>query len=236
MSNTLPTKPPQTGTVLTSASGGMTLETLTEHVVLAEALQKGRPNMLEPQDLPGRFGRSVKAIDAVLRATGISAVLGGGWAVWRHGFTARVTQDLDIALPADAIEEFMKVACVFGFESLPHPPGRRPKLRHKESNTNIDILPEKARPGSAARPAPTTIPHPGAMGGTAGRLCFMQLPSLVELKLAAGRVQDDADLIVLIQVHSDSIDDLHAHLQTIHPDYVGRFECLVARAREQEGR
>src|SRR5437762_3135204 len=113
--------------------------------------------MLEPQDLPGRYGSAVKAIDHVLHALDCAAILGGGWAVWRHGFFGRMTQDIDIVLPADRIEEFQRAAAVAGFEVLPQPEGRWPKVRQKETDVKVNILPEGARPGTAARPAPTVI-------------------------------------------------------------------------------
>ena len=142
----------------------ITADFLAQQIELAEQLQAGRETMLEPQDLPGRFGRVVQSIDRVLQAIGAEAVLGGGWAVWRHGYTARVTQGLDIALPAGQVEEFLRVAAFSGFEVLPQPAGRWPKLSHKETGIRVDILPEGARPGTASKPAPTTIPHPTAMG------------------------------------------------------------------------
>ena len=70
----------------------------------------------------------------------------------------RVTQDLDIVLPADQIEDFLRVAGVCGFENLNPPEGFWPKLRHKDTDISVDILPEGGRPGTASRPAPTTIP------------------------------------------------------------------------------
>jgi hypothetical protein len=36
----------------------VTAETLTQQLQLADALLAGRDRMLEPQDLPGRYGRS----------------------------------------------------------------------------------------------------------------------------------------------------------------------------------
>src|SRR6516225_11413572 len=107
---------------------GMTLAALTERLALADELLARRADMLDPQDLPGRYGRVVKAVDHLLQVIGCPAVLGGGWAVWRHGFVGRITQDIDIALPADRIDEFMRVASVAGFQVLPQPKGRWPKL------------------------------------------------------------------------------------------------------------
>src|SRR5262249_49503815 len=101
---------------------------LIEQLALADQLLVGRETMLEPQDLPGRYGRVVHAVDHLLKVLDCPSVLGGGWAVWRHGFVGRVTQDLDIVLPADRIEEFVRAAAVSGFEVLAQPEGRWPKV------------------------------------------------------------------------------------------------------------
>ena len=71
---------------------------LADQLELADQLLAGRVTMLEPQDLPGRYGRVIQAIDYLLQALQIESVLGGGWAVWRHGYVGRVTRDVDRAM------------------------------------------------------------------------------------------------------------------------------------------
>lgn len=207
----------------------VTAEILSQQLQLADELLVGRGRMLEPQDLPGRYGRVVKAIDRVLNACGCESVVGGGWAVWRHGYVGRVTQDIDIALPKDQIAGFLQAASLAGFDVLEQPQENWPKLHHRETGIDVDILPEGGRPGSAQHPAPTTIPHPGAMGGTPGALRFMALPSLIELKLAAGRVRDDADIVELARENPDQLDAIREHLAAIHADYANRFVALIER-------
>ena len=80
----------------------LTADILTRQLELADILLAGRNRMLEPQDLPGRYGRVVRALDQVLSACDCEAVVGGGWAVWRHGYVGRITQDVDLALPKRA--------------------------------------------------------------------------------------------------------------------------------------
>jgi hypothetical protein len=187
-----------------------------------------------PQDLPGRYGRVIKALDKILKLIECESVLGGGWAVWRHGYVGRVTEDVDIALPASQIDKFLKVASVSGFEILPHKPGRWPKVRHKATTIKVDILPEGARPGVAGKLAPTTIPHPAQMGAKADRLRYIRLVSLFELKLAAGREQDLADVVALIRANQEVLGTIRQHLQTVHEDYVAGFDRLVVSARAQK--
>jgi hypothetical protein len=214
----------------------VTLAFLTEQLELGEQLLTGREKMLTPQDLPGRYGRVVKAIDHLLQVMNCESVLGGGWAVWRHGFVGRLTQDIDIVLSADRVDEFQRVASVAGFDILPQPPGRWPKLVHKDTNIKVDILPEGARPGTATKPAPTTIPHPSAMGAAGTVLQYISLPSLIELKLAAGRPGDEHDVVELIRTNPDKVESIRQHLATVHADYVAAFDRLVERAPEQQDR
>lgn len=209
-----------------------TADLLSQQLQMADLLLAGRDQMLEPQDLPGRYGRVVKALDQVLVASDCEAVISGGWAVWRHGYVGRVTQDIDIVLPASKVDEFKRVASVSGFDVLAEPAGRWPKLIHRDTGIEVDVLPEGGRPGVAAKPAPTTIPHPSVMGATHGKLNYANLASLVELKLAAGRLRDDADVLELIRENRAEIGGLRAHLATVHAQYANRFDELAAQLDE----
>lgn len=206
---------------------------LIEQLAIADLLRHGAGIMLDPQDLPGRYGRVVRAIDRILAVVGCQAVVGGGWAVWRHGFVGRVTQDIDIVLSRDSLAEFLRVASVAGFDVLVDEPGRWPKLRHRESDVQIDVLPEGERPGVPPALAPTTIPSPTELGAAGSSLSYVTLPRLVELKLAAGRLKDLADVLELLRANESQIGELRDHLRTIHPRYVEEFDRLVARANSE---
>ena len=210
------------------------LSFLNEQIELSDQLQAGRGHMFEPQDLPGRYGRVVKATDHLLQAIKCEAVVGGGWAVWRYGYVGRVTQDIDIVLPADRVDEFLRVASVSGFDVLPLQQGRWPKLLHKETGVKVDILPEGGRPGTQGKLAPTTIPAPAGMGANGHTLRYMSLSSLVELKIAAGRARDEADVVELLRVNPNEVGALRQHLAGVHADYLATFERLVKSAREQQ--
>lgn len=188
--------------------------------------------MLEPQDLPGRYGRVVQALDRVLSACSCESVVAGDWAVWRHGYIGRITQDIDVAIPNENLTEFLRIASISGFDIVNVPPGNWPKLTHRDTNIEVDILPEGGRPGTESRPAPTTIPHPRFMGAEPGRLKYMSLPALVELKLAAGRICDEADVVELLRENLDQLEKLRAHLASVHPQYAARFEELIAESQQ----
>ena len=192
--------------------------------------------MLEPQDLPGRYGRVIHSIDRLLAAVKCPAVVGGGWAVWRHGFVGRVTQDLDVVVGAEQVDELIRAASVAGFEVLTTQPGRWPKLLHKETQIVVDLLPEGQRPGTTSHPAPTTLPHPSRLGASGNALRYITLPGLIELKLGAGRAKDESDVVELIIANPGQIPTIRAHLGTVHSSYVAAFDRLVERANEQQDR
>jgi len=210
-----------------------TPEMITAQFELADQLLEGRGRMFEPQDLPGRYGRVVKALDHLLEVVGCEAVVGGGWAVWRHGFHGRLTQDIDIALAADRVDEFLRAASVGGFDVLPQQPGRWPKVLHRETGIKVDLLPEGQRLGTPAHPAPTTLPHPSAVGARGHVLRYMTLAALIELKLGAGRGRDESDVIELIRANPEQITELRQHLAAVHADYAVAFDRLAERARDQ---
>jgi hypothetical protein len=212
----------------------ISFEVLAEQLQLAEELRLQRSSMFAPQDLPGRYGRVVGAIDRVLAAMQCPALLAGGWAVWRHGYLGRVTQDVDIVLPAERIDEFLQVAGVSGFEKITPPAGRWPKLLHKDTGIQVDILPEGARPGSSSAPAPTTIRSPEEMGAVRGTLAYLGLAETIELKLAAGRQRDLADVVELIRSNPDKIAHAREHLARIHASYVSKFDRCTAEAQQQQ--
>ena len=189
--------------------------------------------MLEPQDLPGRFGRAIRAVDHLLQAIDCPAVVAGGWAVWRHGYVGRVTEVVDIVLPADRIDEFLNAAVFGGFERLTVQTGNWPKVRHKESDIKVDLLPEGETPGTASRLAPTKIPHPDQLGADGASLKYITLPGLIELKLAAGRARDESDIVELIRANPDQVAGIREHLASVHPRYVSQFDILAAKAAEQ---
>ena len=212
------------------------LDLLAVQLELADALRAREGKMFDPQDLPGRYGRVIEALDRLLGAIRCTAVVAGGWAVWRHGYLGRVTQDVDVVIPAANVDELLRVAAVSGFEVLTTSAGLWPKLCHKETGISVDILPEGATPGTTSNPAPTKIPHPSQLGACGTRLRYIDLPGLVELKLAAGRARDESDVVELIRANPDQVDALRAHLTQVNQRYMTRFDELAAMAREQTDR
>ena len=100
---------------------------------------------------------------------------------------------------------------------------------HRETKIDVDILPEGARPGTPSAPAPTTIPHPKTMGASAGGLTYATFNSLIELKLAAGRLRDQADVVELLRENKDCLEELRRHLEKVHVKYVEQLDSLLGQ-------
>ena len=56
----------------------------------------------------------------------------------------------------------------------------------------------------------------------------------MELKLAAGRARDDADIVELVRANQDQTDLIRLRLERVHADYASKFDKLVERARDQD--
>ncbi len=201
---------------------------------LAEKLLLMDTESTQPRDLPGRYGRVVRDLERLLTATDSLSVVAGGWAVWRHGYAGRVTEDVDIVVPCDRLDALQVAAPLCGFNYLAPLPGRWPKLQHRETNIQVDFLPEASIPGIPSRLAPVAIGHPRTYAAEAGSLQFISLNGLIELKLGAGRVKDFADVIELIKQNPKQLANIAEYLSEIHTDYVARFQSLIEQATEEQ--
>lgn len=115
-------------------------------------------------------------------------------------------------------------------------PGRWPKLMHKETDVQVDILPEGERPGIPPELAPTAIPSPRQLGAVPGALTYLGINALVELKLAAARFKDKADVVEILRANSSEISSIRKHLAGVHPKYVELFDSLVEESRKDDSR
>lgn len=191
------------------------------------------PEQCLPRDLPDRYGKTIKDLERLLLAAEALSVVAGGWAVWRHGYAGRVTEDVDIVVAQKDINRLQDLASSFGFDFFVAPPGRWPKMLHRTTGIDVDLLPEHGIPGTQSQPAPVAIGNPNRYEADSGSLAFIPLSGLIELKLGAGRAKDIADVVELIKVHPADLESVLLHLATIHPGYVERFSELIRQANEE---
>jgi hypothetical protein len=166
--------------------------------------------------------RDIKQLDKAR----IPYAIVGGMAVNAHGHQ-RTTDDLDVLLTADGLAEFRKRFVPKYYDTHPRLPRR---FTDRKNEVTIDFLVTGLYPGSG-RPGPIAYPDPAAVGQTIEELQVLDLATLIQLKLAARRHQDFADVVSLIRVQQ--LDETFA--ERLHPsvrsDYI---ECLEEKRREDE--
>lgn len=198
-----------------------------------KAGQPGRPanagNFLRETDLffQGRdpIHKTMRRIAKDLGRAKISYAVVGGMAVYAQGYR-RTTDDLDILLTREGYAEFRRLLVPKNYETLP---GRPKRFIDPRSGVSFDIFVTGLFPGSGTA-GPIAYPDPATVSMTIERIRVINLPGLIQLKLAARRYQDLADVVNLIRVHNlDASFQEKLHPAT-HRDY---RECLQERRREE---
>lgn len=150
----------------------------------------------------------------------------GGMAVNLHGYR-RTTNDVDILLTAEGLAEFQRRFVPKHYEAIPRRPRR---FTDRKNQVIIDFLVTGLYPGNG-QPGPIAFPDPESVRTAIEGWQVIDLAVLIELKLAARRYQDFADVVSLIRAHQfdESFGDrLHP---SVRSDYI---ECLEEKRREEE--
>lgn len=140
-------------------------------------------------DVP-EVDRALADLRAVLAREGVDYVIVGGVAVLHHGY-ARTTRDVDVLLAGADVDRIAPALEAAGFVR-----GGERKWRHAASGAGLDVL-------LAGEPIPPAgrgvFPEPAAVERSERDPDIAALAPLVELKLAARRHQDVADVVGLLQ-------------------------------------
>ena len=170
--------------------------------------------------------KSMRRIVAKLEKANIPYAIVGGMAVNAHGYR-RTTDDLDLLLTPEGLAEFCKRFVPKHYEGVP---GRPRRFTDRTNEVLIDFLVTGLFPGNG-QPGPIAYPDPAAVQEVVNEVRVLNLPTLIELKLAARRYQDFADVVALIR--ANRLDESFA--AGLHPsvrrDYI---ECLEEKRREDE--
>ena len=171
-----------------------------------------------------RVHQAMRRVAGCMDTAGIRYAIVGGMAVNAHHHQ-RTTKDVDFLLTA---EGFVVFKSLLGANDFAPSPGRSRRFIDRATGVTFDILVAGAFPGSG-EPGPIAFPDPASVAQTIDDLRVVDLPTLVQLKLAAGRYQDFADVVNLIRANQ-----LDEHFQQkLHPsvqaDYV---ECVEEMRRE----
>ena len=177
-------------------------------------------------DRSDKVYQTMRRVAACLEQAKVPYAIIGGMAVNAHGH-ARTTTDVDFLLAAEGLATVRKLA---GGGEFVADPVRRRRFIDQTTGVRFDVLLAGHFPGSGL-PGPIAFPDPQAVSLRIDDLNVVDLPTLVQLKLAARRYQDFADVVSLIR--ANGLDK--SFQQKLHPsvraDYI---ECLEEKRREDE--
>ncbi|MBL8795509.1 MAG: nucleotidyltransferase family protein [Planctomycetia bacterium] len=141
--------------------------------------------------------KSLNKITRRLAELGIPYAVVGGMALFMHGFR-RFTEDVDLLVTRESLATIHKELEGLGYV----PPFQGSKqLRDTETGVRIEFLVTGDYPGDG-KPKPITFPNPADVAIDLDGIRCIQLPRLIELKLASGtapgRLKDLGDVQTLI--------------------------------------
>jgi len=169
---------------------------------------------------------SLRRLIARLEKAALPYAVMGGLAVYVHGYR-RFTDDVDVLLTREGFEEFRRRYVPKNYDSVP---GRSRRFVDKQNQVTIDILVAGNYPGFG-KPGPITFPNPSDVRQVFDSVPYLDLPTLIQLKLAARRYQDFADVSHLIR--ANNLDE--SYLERLDLSVRGDFiECLEEKRREDE--
>jgi len=143
---------------------------------------------------------TLRTITAKLQQLRIPYAVAGGMALVAHGYD-RTTVDVDILVTPEGLARIH--AELEGLGYVPPFAGSK-HLRDTTTKVRIEFLTTGAFPGDG-KPKPVAFPDPADAGVEIDGIRFLQLPRLIELKIASGmtnpgRLKDLADAQELIRV------------------------------------
>lgn len=170
---------------------------------------------------------SLNEITARLKKLGVPYAVLGGMALVAHGYR-RTTEDIDILVSEDGLKRIHESLVGLGYRPLFE--GSK-NLRDARTGVRIEFVVAGGFPGDG-KPKPVVFPDPEQVGVEIDGIRYVDLPKLIELKLASGmsnpgRVRDLGDvqeMIRVLQIRDDFADRLDPFVR-------GEFIRLAAGVR-----
>ena len=143
--------------------------------------------------------QALRKITRRLTELGIPYAVVGGMAMFFHGYR-RFTEDVDLLVTPEGLKELHRHLEGLGY--VPPFAGSK-QLRDTENGVRVEFLVTGEYPGDG-KPKPVAFPNPEEASIEIDGIQFIQLPRLLELKLASGmtnvgRRKDLADVQELIR-------------------------------------
>lgn len=174
-----------------------------------------------------RFTRALSDLQQLSESEKIPIAIVGGLGAIRYGYPA-ATQDIDIVVARNQLDDLVKVASRYGFKVKWEAKTGWHTLMHDD--VEINVVPEG---GKARNTAPTTIPSPATLGVAQG-LDYASLSGWIELKLSSGRQKDRAHVVeVMKQTDEKSLQAARKSIAQVHRSYLDLFDQLHEEAQEE---
>jgi hypothetical protein len=167
----------------------------------------------------GPVDETLERVDRILREAGITFAVAGGFAVIEHGYE-RFTKDVDLLVLTGDLLRAMEVLRATEFSGDRTPMGAR--MRDERTGVQVDLL------GTAFEGDERAIRR----AGKSRRLTVIPVEHLVLMKLEAGRMKDEADVVELLKAGA-SATKISRYLRATWPELLPRFKPLIARARAE---
>ena len=159
---------------------------------------------------------ALRKITRRLDELGVPYAVADGMALFAHGFR-RFTEDVDILVSRDALKTIHKKLLGLGYR---HPFNGSKNLKDAELGVRIEFLIAGQYPGDG-KPKPVEFPDPARSAVERDGIRYLDLPVLIELKLASGmtnqeRIKDLADvqeLIKLLDLPAEFAEQLNPYVQ-----------------------
>lgn len=169
----------------------------------------------------GSVHETVARISSRLEELGVPFVVVGGIAMFHHGFR-RFTEDVDLLVTREDLERIHEKLDGLGFV---RPFAASKNLRDATNGVKIEFLITGEFPGDG-KPKPVAFPHPQDAFEIRDGIRVLQLPRLVELKLASymtGKARskdlgDVEELIRSLRLPKDFADQLNPYVAQLFRD------------------
>jgi hypothetical protein len=173
-----------------------------------------------------RVHQAMRSVAAIFEKHQIPYAIVGGMAVNAHRYV-RTTDDVDFLVGAASLSIIRDLVAqgVFGAVA-----GRSRRFIDPGTGIHFDVLVTGRFPGNG-RPGPIMFPDPESVTVVLKDLPVVNLKTLIELKLAARRHKDFADVVDLIRANNLDESFMSQLHQSVHADFV---ECLEEKRREDE--
>ena len=164
-----------------------------------------------------------------LNELGIPYAVVGGMALFNHGLR-RFTEDVGILVTRDSLKTIHKKLDGLGY--LP-PYAHSKHLKDTQLGVRIEFLISGEFPGDGKQ-KPVSFPEPDKVSFVSDGISYINLPTLVELKLASGmtspgRLKDLSDVLELIKILNLSED----YADQLNPYVADKYRELWGEARKR---